>query len=419
MPKNLESKTNAELEPQKGTALIRPILRSVLSPVREQWDRWQLPATAKAEARKDQRGLAAADPGIDLGVREAIAWLCRAQDNSTTADGGVARHYSLVNGWGPSYPETTGYIVPTILDYAEATGDNELLKRGKRMLDWFLEIQFPDGSFQGGIIGAQPLVPVTFNTGQILLGLAAGAWKFGEPYLTSMNRAAEWLVQAQDPDGCWRKHGSPFAAVGEKTYDTHVAWGLLEAALVEPRKNYHTAAMANVHWALSKQKENGWFTDCCLTDPETPLTHTLGYALRGILEAYRFSREEMLLAAACRTADSLLTAIREEGFLPGCLSSNWKPAARWACLTGTAQIAYCWLALYQFTGNTRYRDAAKIANSYVRRTQAVDGRPEVRGAIKGSFPVNGEYGTNQYLNWAAKFFIDANLLEKAVSQGKS
>jgi hypothetical protein len=413
----LETKTIVEAA--KGTALIRPILRSVLSPVKEKWDKWQLPAAAKAEARKDQRGLAADDPGIDLAVREAIAWLCRAQDCSTTADGGVARHYSLVSGWGPSYPETTGYIVPTILDYAEAIGDNELLKRGKRMLDWLLAIQFPDGSFQGGIIGAQPLVPVTFNTGQILLGLAAGARKFGEPYRTSMNRAAEWLVQTQDPDGCWRKHGSPFAAAGEKTYDTHVAWGLLEAALVEPQKNYQAAALANVYWALTKQKENGWFMDCCLTNPETPLTHTLGYALRGVLEGYRFSREEKLLVAACRTADGLLTAMKDNGFLPGCFHPDWNPAARWACLTGTAQIAYCWLTLFQFTGDTRYRDAAKIANVYVRRTQDVNGPPEVRGAIKGSFPVNGEYGTNQYLNWAAKFFVDANLLERAASKGKN
>jgi hypothetical protein len=33
------------------------------------------------------------------------------------------------------------------------------------------------------------------------------------------------------------------------------------------------------------------------------------------------------------------------------------------------------------------------------------------GGIKGSFPVDGEYGQWQYLNWAAKFCIDANLLE--------
>ena len=33
------------------------------------------------------------------------------------------------------------------------------------------------------------------------------------------------------------------------------------------------------------------------------------------------------------------------------------------------------------------------------------------GGVKGSFPVDGDYGAWAYLNWAAKFCIDANLLE--------
>lgn len=373
---------------------------------------WQLPEAAKAEARSDRRGLGAPDHATAVAVREAIAWLCRAQDYSTTSDGGVARHFSLVHGWGPSYPETTGYIVPSVLAFASHTGDAGLASRAKRMLDWLLSIQFRNGAFQGGIIGAQPLVPVIFNTGQILLGLAAGAKEFGEPYRSSMIRAADWLVDTQDSDGCWRKYPSPFAAAGEKTYDTHVAWGLLEAARVAPEKRYERAALANVEWALTHQRPNGWFSNCCLTDPIKPLTHTLGYALRGVVEAFRFSQEERFLVAARRAADGLLTALGEDGFLPGQLSSEWKPAARWACLTGTVQIASCWLLLFQATAETRYKKAAQSANRYVRRTQNIQGRPEVRGAIKGSFPVDGEYGENQYLNWAAKFFIDSNFLEQ-------
>jgi hypothetical protein len=286
------------------------------------------------------------------------------------------------------------------------------------MLDWLLEIQFPNGAFQGGPIGAQPVVPVVFNTGQILLGLAAGARVFGEPYRSSMIRAADWLRATQDADGCWRKHPSPFVTPGEKAYDTHVAWGLFEAARIAPEHGYHRAAMTNVYWALTQQRPNGWFMNCCLTDPATPLTHTLGYALRGIVEAFRFSQDERLLASARLTADGLRTALRDDGFLPGRLSSDWAPAVPWVCLTGTVQIAACWLLLFQITGDTRYRDAARAANRYVRRTQDIDGRPDVRGAIKGSFPVDGGYGTHQYLNWAAKFFIDSHLLEQVLSPEK-
>jgi hypothetical protein len=224
------------------------------------------------------------------------------------------------------------------------------------------------------------------------------------------------LVETQDPDGCWRKYPTPFAQPGEKAYETHVAWGLLEAARLEPDRPYAVAALANVRWALGCQQDNGWLANCCLTDPTQPLTHTLGYALRGFLEAYRFTHDAALLAACRKTADGLLTALHEDGFLPGCLRADWRAAVPWACLTGSVQIAHCWLLLYQYTGEVRYRDAAYAANRYVRCTMRVDGPPETRGAIKGSFPVHGGYGTYQYLNWACKFFIDSHLLEMAVRE---
>ncbi len=373
------------------------------------------PSIARAEDRRDSRGLPEHDPGIDRAIDEAMSWLCRAQDCSTSQDGGVARHYSLSDGWGPSYPETTGYIVPTMLAYAKHGTWSSVRERARRMLDWLVSIQLSCGGFQGGKIGSSPVVPVTFNTGQILLGLASGVCEFGE-YREAMRRAADWLVSTQDSDGCWRKHPTPFAAPGEKAYETHVAWGLFEAARMEPDRPYAQAGAANVNWALRHQRENGWFEDCCLTDASQPLTHTIGYVLRGVVEAYRFTNEDSYLRAAIRTADGLLTASGKDRFLPGRLSAGWRGTVDWACLTGTSQIAHCWLMLYQYTQDVRYRDAAYAANRYVRRTMKIDGPLETRGAIKGSFPVSGEYGAYQYLNWACKFFIDANMLEREIRQ---
>jgi len=374
----------------------------------------RLPAAAKAERARDRRGLPAADPGIDAVVEAAVEWIGRAQDAARPCDGGVARHYSLVGGWAPSYPETTGYIVPTMLRYAQLRGRDEPRERARRMLEWLVAIQMEEGGFQAGVVGAEPRVPTIFNTGQILMGLAAGASRLGdERYHRAMERAGDWLVRAQDADGCWRRFPSPFTAPGEKVYETHVAWGLLEAARVAPMRGYAEAALANVQWALGHQRENGWFDRCCLTDPQRPLTHTLGYALRGVVEAYRYSREAVFLKAARRTADGLLDAMDEDGHLAGRLDAKWQGAVEWACLTGTVQIAASWLLLYEETRDSRYLKAARVANRYVRRTMCVDGPAEVRGGVKGSFPVDGAYGRYEYLNWACKFLIDACLLEEA------
>ena len=373
----------------------------------------RLPAAARREVQNDHRGVLGPDPGIEQCVRAAIDWLCDAQDRSASQDGGVARDFSLIAGWSPSYAETTGYVIPTMLDYARRTGDAGLMARGRRMLDWLVSIQLPEGGFQGGVVGANSAGPVTFNTGQILLGLAAGAATFGdERYLQAMHRAARWLVDTQDADGCWRAFPSPFAAGGEKTYETHVAWGLFEAARVAPGAGYEQAAIRNVRWALSHQRSNGWFGRCCLSQPAQPLTHAIGYALRGVLEAYRFTGDESFLQPATKAADALIRAMGPNGVLPGRLRSDWSPAVSWTCLTGLSQIACCWLQLYEQTGSAKYLSAATRANQLVRRTIHVDGVAGRRGGVKGSFPVDGEYCAFELPNWAAKFTIDANLAER-------
>ena len=233
---------------------LKSLARPLTQPARTLLDWAKMPLVAKRTWRLDRRGLPDADPGIDRSIDGAIAWLKLAQERSASADGGVARHYSLIDGWATSYPETTGYIIPTMLAYADWKGDEGASESARRMLDWLVAIQLPEGGFQGGKIDAVPVVPVTFNTGQILLGLASGASVFGDAYLKAMRRAADWLVDTQDDDGCWRRHPTPFAAPGEKVYETHVAWGLFEAHRVDPKCGYGDAGLRNVEWALRSQR---------------------------------------------------------------------------------------------------------------------------------------------------------------------
>jgi hypothetical protein len=67
--------------------------------------------------------------------------------------------------------------------------------------------------------------------------------------------------------------------------------------------------------------------------------------------------------------------------------------------------------LYQSTGNNRYKDAGLAANRFVRRTIALDGPKDIRGAVRGSFPIDGAYCQYAYPNWAAKFLVDSLQLE--------
>lgn len=88
--------------------------RSLLGPFRR-LDRGEtLSEAAPRERQHDRRK----EPGPERCVAAALHGLARAQDRSTTADSDVARHFGLLTGWSPSYPETTGSVVSTFLHTA-------------------------------------------------------------------------------------------------------------------------------------------------------------------------------------------------------------------------------------------------------------------------------------------------------------
>ena len=63
----------------------------------------------------------------------AIDWLCRAQDirNAEGDAGGVSAGWSFEDGWLPSYPETSGYIVETFIAAAKVLARPQLIDRGR------------------------------------------------------------------------------------------------------------------------------------------------------------------------------------------------------------------------------------------------------------------------------------------------
>src|SRR5687768_6359289 len=288
----------------------------------------------------------AADSHIHL--REAMEWLCRAQD--VTLAGGVARSYSLRfnrahnrRGWLDAYPETTGYIIPTFFDYAAFTSANEYADRAVRMAEWEAEVQMDNGAVQGGTT-AFTATPAVFNTGQVLFGWSRAFRETGRQiFRTSADRAADFLVSVQDPDGAWRRGGSNYARPGVNLYDARTAWGLLEAFKVTANPKHREAGRRNLEFVVSQQHPNGWFPHCCLEDDQRPLLHTIAYTIEGLLEAGVMLENSRFVDAARRPLDVLLSLQRSDGSLAGQFDSDWKPAVRWSCLTGDAQIALCWL----------------------------------------------------------------------------
>src|SRR5437764_910848 len=63
---------------------------------------------------------------------EAIGWLCRSHE--ATGRLGSSKGFSLVHGWLPAYPETTGYVLEVLLWHARHSGaDRYLADRAREM----------------------------------------------------------------------------------------------------------------------------------------------------------------------------------------------------------------------------------------------------------------------------------------------
>lgn len=362
--------------------------------------RW-FPARAPAPAHDPLRGLQA-----------AAEWLARAQDASG-CDGVSACYDAAKGAWAGAYPETTGYIIPTLLRYARFAGQPDYRERALRMAAWESDIQLADGGVRAGTMDATQVAPTIFNTGQVLFGWVA-AWREtqDERFRDSLLRAADWLLAAQDEDGAWRRFGSPFAQHSLNTYNTRVAFALALAGRELGRPNYIEAAARNVRWALTQMHANGWLENNDLEDNTRPLTHTIAYATRGMLEVGLIAAEDSFVEAATRIARAVAATQRRDGALPGRLDARWRPAARWTCVTGNAQMAIIWQRLADETGDASWRPTAERANRFNLSVQDLSAASDgARDGIPGSHPLRGGYMTNRYPNWAAKFFMDALMLQ--------
>lgn len=352
---------------------------------------------------------------IEEHLREAADWLLRAQ--STSADRGVAHSYDVCSRhWSASYPETTGYIIPTLYDYAKYFNASKYREPAHQMALWEAEIQMEEGGVMAGRIDASKVAPTIFNTGQVLFGWARAFKETGDMhFLDALRKAADWLVNVQDNDGAWRRYSSPFTTAQVNAYNTRSAFGLIRAFVAIPDERYLKAAVRNVEWALSQANTHGWLPDNCLTQSglRHPLTHTIAYSIRGILEVGAKVGRQDFIDHALTMAKAVALQQRPDGSLPARYDSEWHPTVSWSCITGNSQMAVNWFRLAKLTGEEELANAARRANRFnmsIQNLRAKD--PGIRGALKGSHPIDGFYMRYKYPNWAAKFFMDGLMLEQ-------
>jgi uncharacterized protein YyaL (SSP411 family) len=341
---------------------------------------------------------------------KAAGWLMTAQ--KANHDGGMGS-YHLINKWSSSYPETTGYIIPTLINYGKKYNQQKALDSALIAADFLLKIQKESGGWQGGRIGENK-PEIVFNTGQVMRGMiAAYEYTKDQKYLGSAIKAGLWLSTIQHPEGFWQTHALMEKA---RVYDTFVDVPLLQLYELTGEDRYRQTAIKNLDWVIrDKMQENGWFEDCDNTVKrnEKPILHTIAYTLDGLIECSLILKDDQYIKAAVKGADKLRDIFLLKGFLNGRYDRNWNGSEYMIC-TGCAQMAIAWLKLYKVYNDKAYLEAAQQMTNLLIfiQSRGFKEKEDTLGAIPGSFPLWGRYEPFAFPNWATKFFCDALMLEE-------
>jgi len=352
-------------------------------------------------------------------LRSVVDWIFRAQ----LPDGGIAAYYSLLTGYSESYPEVTGYIIPTLYDFGRLTGD--LVARHAIYLatDWLLSLQMTSGAFPGGLHrsnsgldnNAQPSV---FNTGQILQGLVRAYVETrttigNAKILKSAVAAGDWLAAIQQADGSWT---GPAAYQGTAhTYYSMVSWALAQLAAESGDPRHAAAADRNINWVLAHVQPSGWIDGINLRGHPAYL-HFIAYMIQGTLECGILRQRDDAIQAAVKPAWVLLRKFETHKRLLGTYEPDFRGGQRFACLTGNAQMSCIWLRLFEVTGDLRYLNAALKMNEMLKQLLPVRGRRGVVGGVAGSYPIWGAYQPMRLISWGCKFLADALMLEQRLTR---
>lgn len=334
-------------------------------------------------------------------------WLRR----SIKSDGGSAAYLGIWGSWSKAYPETTGYLVPTLLDYAKMRVCVQSSDCAFSLGEWLLGTQMDCGAFPGGTYPSRSAKPSVFNTAQILIGLCALYRQSREErWLHSAQRAVDWLLSSLTSEGLFTEGN--YVNAFNPSYYTRVAWPMLEVWAITGDERLLDASHSVLERIKSLVHEKGVF-DWAFKPGLPAFTHTIAYTIRGFVESSRILQDFSYLASVEHLVDIFYRkAELSGGALPGMFDSNLRGVGRFCCLTGSSQMAIVLLKCHLLSPDLRLVNGAAKLVDFVCSKQVSSRFPIVsfRGAIFGSSPFWERYLRLRCPNWAVKFHSDSLLL---------
>lgn len=293
---------------------------------------------------------------------KAIGWVIK---NTNNGEGVICN-----SKFKKSYPEVTGYYIPTLLRW----GYKELAIQYAK---WLCQIQHEDGAWYD----TQGENPYIFDSAQILKGLIA-IREYIPEVDTSIEKGCDWILSNMTSEG---RLVSPLENPwGDgKTYSelihTYCISPIKEAGKLLNREDYVKKADLIVDYYTTKCRDKILNFDL--------LSHFYAYVMEAMID---IGHEEL----AREAMDKIATIQKESGAVPGYNNVDW------VCSTGLFQLALVWFRLGDLErGHKAFGYACKLQNetggwygSYISEDNANE--------INTYFP-------DAEISWANKYFLDA------------
>jgi hypothetical protein len=339
----------------------------------------------------------------------ALDWIIKSIEHNN--GNGSSAYYSNIYppfGWSKAYPETTGYLISTLIDYDDLFPNLKLVEKSVKCADWICSLSLENGALPGGLEGSKK--PSIFNTGQMLIGLnSIYSLTKDVKYYNTIHNAVNWLCQNLEQNGSWKKYS--YIEGYTPSYYTRVVWPVLASNQYIKNDEINLLMQRALKYYEERINKNLSIRNWGFKKGCRAFTHTIAYTLRGFFESSVILKDDDLLNKTISISEKLLKISAYKGRLAGRYSEKWEGDYNFTCLTGNAQLSVLFTKIYSINNDVRFLNAALFYMEPVLKAQVIKNNFKY-GAIAGSSPFHGRYLTLRYPNWATKFFLDAYLILK-------
>ena len=336
---------------------------------------------------------------LELAIQNNLKWLNKSFSHNK--DFGSSAYCNVLGMWSGPYPETTGYLLPTLVKARKILNDTYWIDLAGKQLLYFERIQNNDGSFKREN-GKKALV---FDTSQILLGLCVLSKE--NIFVTekpSIEKAYLWILSRINDEGEFTDNN--FVKDYNPSYYSRIIWALLEAEkIIGIKTDLKTIKLYDNIKSL--QNPNGTFDKFAFSPDEPGYTHTLIYTIRGLWESAKLLQDSQGITKMESTVNVLDDLINRKGKLAGSYNDNWNGDYSFVCSVGNCQLALLKVLMKKRDGSADALKNIDLLLKPVLKSQRMAGLN--KGAIPSSIPIYGKYQRFKYTNWTQKFFLDSIL----------